>query len=65
MLILFSQVTFLRYEDGNIAINVLYCYLLPLIFEKVLHKKQVFCLINFRKYRLLITEKLIMDKRPL
>ena len=33
----------------RIAINALKCYLLPLILDKVLHKKQVFYLTNFRK----------------
>ena len=32
-----------------IVINALKCYLLPLILDKVLHKKQAFYLTNFRK----------------
>ena len=33
----------------RIVINALKCYLLPLISDKVLHKKQAFYLANFRK----------------
>ena len=33
----------------RIVVNALKCYLLPLILDKLLHKKQAFYLTNFRK----------------
>ena len=62
MLILSNRVKFLRYEVGKFVTNVLWCFLLLLIFDKVFFKKDAFSLTDFRAYRLCTTEKLIMKK---